>query len=226
MTPSLLLALQLTVAGSVTATAAASDGFYRDREVLGARYHAHLTGPLHLQAGGILAAENGLFPSKSGAGTRHWAVGLALAPWPWVQVGPIGGRLVEQRTDERPHEGLRDIAYYGFVAAGFEIRAGPAGLTVERLLWVPQQAGLGLHQWRLAARVPGLSCSASRVVQSDDQAPYAFWAPQCALRPFRILGGPRLLRPLVIEGGRRAVLSYRTDRSAALDYLSVGVAFP
>lgn len=212
----LLLALQLTAAASVTATAASSDAFYRDRETIGVRYHQTIMGPLFLDAGGMLAAENGLFPSKSGAGLRHWAVAVGIAPLRPVRLSVIHGRFTQQRSPERDHSGLPTFGYYAFVGAGAAIVTPGAELTAERLLWVPQQFATGLNRWVFRFRTAPLEVLVRQTVASKDQVPYALWSGVATLRP-------RLTRPFGIEGGWRPLPSYRRNREELLRYVALGV---
>lgn len=213
---SLLLALQVSAMATVTATVAGDDAFYRDREVLGVRVHQPVAGPLFVQAGGMLAAENGLFPSKSGAGLRHWAVAAGLTPLRSVRLSVIHGRFTQQRSPERDHSGLPTIGYYTFVGAGAAIVTPQLELSAERLLWIPQQVSTGLNRWVLRLRTAPLEVLVRRTAHSGDQAPYAFWSAVATLHP-------RFLRPFGVEGGWRPVPSYRRSRDVRLGYVAAGV---
>ena len=222
---SLLLALQLSASASVTAVVASSDAFYRDREVLGVRYH-QAVGKVFAQAGGMLAAENGLFPSKSGASLRHWAVAAGIAPLRPVRLSVIHGRFTHQRSPARDHAGLPSITYYTFVGAGLTLVGDGLELGAERLLWVPQQVSIGLNRWVFRFRSAPLELLIRQTVNSDDQAAYAFWSGTATLRPFvdiKKCHPCQWLRPIGVEAGWRPVPSYRANREVRLRYLAVGV---
>lgn len=226
----------LQVRGQVTATVTASDDFYRHRAAFGVRYRPHLVGPFSAHLGGTLASDNALFPSRSGSDVRHWAVGLEWAVDPTVRLSAIHGRIIQDRSGEHPTPTcgkryhhcpeLQAITYYAFVAAGLEIRAGPGALTVEQLVWVPQQSGLGLNRTIVRARGRDLELSLTHTMNSEDQEAYAFWSFRGSLRLARALGAPRFTHPLLVEGGQRAVLGYAGNRDVPLQFLAVGAAFP
>jgi hypothetical protein len=223
------LLLQLTAAGSIAATVASSDGFYRDRETFGVRWRSPgvemgYEAPLTLQVGVMAANENGLFPSKSGAGVRHWALALEQQFVPGLRASVIYGRFIEQRSDERPHPGLPQITYYQLLAFGVEVRdsAGHAVLTLEKLLAHPKAVHVGLHTFIARLRSPPADVMLQLIEGSEDQGTgYQFLTAEATVRPLWRLGAP--WRYLGLQGGTRPVPSYSSDRSVALRFLSAGV---
>jgi hypothetical protein len=226
---------------TVQLIALSNDDFYRDREVLAVRYRPRLVGSVYGHVGGTLIAENGLFPSKSGASLRHWAAGVEVEPvrgrTTWI-LGLSHGRIVEQRSDERAHALLPDVTYYAFFAGMTGLRVaglrGPLGpqleLTLESVWWTPQSVSLGTNTALLRMRTRPLSCLFRIKTHAQDQAAWRFLNLTCALQPFELepwRRGPvgRRLRWLQLEAGQRPVLSYTENRDVGLRYVAVGAAF-
>lgn len=230
------LLLQLTVGGAVTANVVRSDAFYRDREVFAARYRVSLGHRWTVEAGGMLAAENGLFPSKSGAQVRHWAVGIdKTVPMEAqrcfmvrcsgrvdLRFGLSHGRIVEERSNERLRpDSLPEIAYYSFVAGSMGLHSKTVAVTVEKLIVVWNVTGLGLNNWIVRVRSRPLDCILRQTVPDaigvDASALDGFWSGSCRLLPFRRL-------PFGVEAGQRPVLGYR-EPTSRLRYVALGVWF-
>lgn len=230
----------VTATASVQVLAASGDHWYRDRELVGVRYRPHLFGRFWGNLGGSLSAENGLFPSKSGATTRHWAVGLEgtviSQDGATLRFGVIHGRLVSDRTTERVRaDGLPLITYYAFVAVSADLYVtgleGPAGpwleLGIEHPVYVPQSVGLATNDAIVRWRTRPVAVMLRKLINARNQQPYEFWTMALSVQPFEFGGlregriGKRL-RWLTIEGGSRPVPSYSDSRAVALRYVGVG----
>lgn len=212
---------QITASGSVASVLSSSDTWYRDRETFGVRYRVKLAGPIGLQVGALLAAENGLFPSKSGATTRHWAAALEYRGR--FTLSAIYGRLVEQRTDERLHVYTPDIAYYTFVAGGLMYAPSPkASVGVEVLLWNIKQVAIQANAVILRLHTEPLDCIVRVMTPgSDEPQAHTFVAPSCILRPLYPAKAP--WKWIGIEAGWRPVLDYDINASVSLRHLSAGI---
>jgi len=222
----ILLFLQLSVTASVAGNAARSDEFYRDREAFGLRYQSPAiftvnSQPFNLQAGLMMANENGLFPSKSGEGMRHWAVDAQQAFAPWLHAQLSFGRFTEQRSDDREHPGLAQLDYYEFVGLGVELRRGNTAVMFEKLLAEPVSAHVALHSFVTRLSSPALDVMVQYMTNSADQPTYSFWTAEATFRP--AWRAPSPWRYLGIQGGSRPVPAYDANRSVALTFLSAGL---
>ena len=218
---------QLTAAGSVSASVTNSDDFYRDRETFGVRYRTPqlvemgYQAPLKLQIGLLTTNENGLFPSKSGAGIRHWAVGLEQSFNPKIKASIIYGRFIEQRSVEREHINLPAITYYQLVAVGTEITTSDVTVTFEKLLAHPKTVHIGLHTFIARLRTHPADIMIQHIKNSPDQLEYQFWSASTIVRPLYKFEAP--WKWVGVEGGWRPIPSYTEDRSVNLRFLNVGM---
>lgn len=225
----ILLQLAFTASVLVNGPMQDQDHFYRDREAFGVRLlspqliEMGYQAPLRIQAGIMAANENGLFPSKSGGGVRHWAIGLDQQLNPEIRVGLIYGRFVAQRSDERPRaDSVAEIDYYQLVALGATVTdsTGRYQLTLEKLLATPKAVHAGLHQFIARFRSPQVDIML-QLIEHSDPPHHQFLTYEAVVRPLWQERAP--FKWLGLAMGRRAVPSYDRPGDVPLGYWGVGI---